>query len=138
MKKATKVSLLVVLGLIICTFLALVAVGAYVNLHRQQEMQVAYESLPAVDKAGTTVLIDSIAKAKYGDFILFRGGRVGMVEVARKYHSGWLEIHFKSYMTDVQKSTLLLSPWRVRQDIVGFVKKTDPAAGEVALKFLAQ
>ena len=85
----------------------------------------------------TKALIDSIASAKPGDFLVRKDGSIGRIVAAARNYSGVIEVRVK-YSIGREETHFLAYDWVVWAVVDRLVKQTDPDAGAVALKFLSQ
>ena len=103
---------------------------------RTERSRLAYAQTPATTKAMTKALIDSIASAKPGDFIVRKDGTIMRIKSLNKDYNGLVELHVWS--TTRMETYFILRDWVVWAVVDRLVKQTDPDAGAVALKFLNQ
>ena len=103
---------------------------------QSREERQRYDRLPSDAKVATEVLVDTVAQGARGDFLIFRDGRVAILYIAGKSEYG-LEVRIKTHPGG-HVDSLLFEKWMVRRDLDRLVRRSDPEAGEVALKFLAQ
>jgi len=100
--------------------------------------QATYDALSAVEKAAVYEKMAQVRKADYGDFLFLKNGKVYFIRGVSHYSDGSIYVRFQSSINGLIDDGRLFNSWSFYAAVDRLVRKTDPDAGKVALKFLNQ
>ena len=129
---------LVVIFLAVGAFLVLANKAARERAFQRGLELASYEALPSAEKIATSSEMRRIvAEARRGDFLVFKNGTAYFVVRDAEIHNGRLTVYLRRSM-DSGNFPNMFEPWEFRAVVGSFVKKTNPEAAAIALKFLSQ